>query len=77
MKRSASEIEVGDGPLVTAAIHDGHEVRSDVAKLLALSDLDPLREEDPFTASLLKLSSTWISIGRRDRPWLSVLRQRI
>ena len=26
MKRPAWEIDVGDGPLVAAAIHDGHEV---------------------------------------------------
>lgn len=29
---------VGDGPLVAAAIHDDHEVRSDIAPLLAVPE---------------------------------------
>ena len=37
-------------PLVATAIHDGHALRPDVAAIMALSDLERLREEDPFTA---------------------------
>jgi N-formylglutamate deformylase len=36
-------------PLVATAVHNGHEVRADVAKLLALDEEIRLREEDPFT----------------------------
>ncbi|MDQ3074683.1 MAG: N-formylglutamate amidohydrolase [Pseudomonadota bacterium] len=39
----------GGGPVVATAIHDGHEVRAEVAAAMALADLDRLREEDPFT----------------------------
>ncbi len=39
----------GDGPLVAAAVHDGHAVRSQIEKLLALGEEDRRREEDPFT----------------------------
>lgn len=41
--------EGGDGPIVAAAIHAGHDVRAEVAALLALSEADRLREEDPHT----------------------------
>jgi N-formylglutamate amidohydrolase len=37
-------------PVVAAAIHDGHQVRPEVASRLALSEPERLREEDPFTA---------------------------
>lgn len=66
MERQAWQIDVGDGPLVAAAIHDGHEVRPEVAQLLALSDLDRLREEDPFTALWTLVAPTRI-IGCRSR----------
>jgi N-formylglutamate deformylase len=36
-------------PLVATAVHNGHEVRADVAELLALDEEIRLREEDPFT----------------------------
>jgi N-formylglutamate amidohydrolase len=46
----------GDGPVVAVALHDGHEVRPEVAALLAVTETDRWREEDPFTA-------TWSEIG--------------
>ena len=49
-------IEVGDGPVVAAAIHAGHEVRPDVAEWLAATDADRLREEDPLTG-------LWTTVG--------------
>jgi N-formylglutamate deformylase len=48
--------EHGDGPVVATAIHSGHEVRSDVAEWLAVSEADRLREEDPLTG-------LWTSVG--------------
>jgi len=43
----------GDSPVIGTAIHDGHNVRGDVAGLMALSDGERLREEDPFTAEMI------------------------
>ncbi|MGH8959396.1 MAG: N-formylglutamate amidohydrolase [Acidimicrobiia bacterium] len=36
-------------PLVATAVHNGHEVRAEVAELLAVDEATRLREEDPFT----------------------------
>jgi hypothetical protein len=40
----------GDMPLVACAIHEGHDVRSELEPLFALNEEERLREEDPFTA---------------------------
>ena len=37
-------LHLGDGPLIAAAVHAGHELREEVAGLSALSDGDRLRE---------------------------------
>jgi hypothetical protein len=42
-------VQHGPGPVVATAIHDGHELRPEIAAQMALSDGDRLREEDPFT----------------------------
>ena len=39
----------GAGPVVATAIHDGHELRPEVAAAMKLAAADRLREEDPFT----------------------------
>lgn len=39
----------GDTPIIATAIHDGHDLRDEVAEAMALPDLDRLREEDPYT----------------------------
>jgi N-formylglutamate amidohydrolase len=56
----------GEGPLFTAAIHDGHDVRPEVALHLALGDKDRLREEDPYTAGWTVVAPTSI-VGLRSR----------
>jgi N-formylglutamate amidohydrolase len=56
----------GEGPLLTAAIHDGHHVRPEVARHLALGDKDRLREEDPYTADWAIVAPTNI-VGLRSR----------
>ena len=48
------------GPVVATAIHDGHAVRPEVAKRLALDETTRLREEDPFTARLAAVAPTWL-----------------
>jgi hypothetical protein len=60
------KMERGPGPLVATAIHDGHEVRPEVARLMAISDADRLREEDPFTAEWTRIAPTRVA-GTRSR----------
>jgi N-formylglutamate deformylase len=48
------------GPVVATAIHDGHVVRPDVARRLALDEATRLREEDPFTHRLAMVAPTWL-----------------
>ncbi len=66
MNRPEWNITVGDSPLVATAIHDGHEVRPEVAQWMALPEPERLREEDPFTASWTAVAPTRI-VGRRSR----------
>jgi hypothetical protein len=42
-------IKNGVGRVVATAIHDGHDLRPEVAEAIALDDAERLREEDPFT----------------------------
>ena len=50
----------GDGPVVAAAIHDGHGLRAEVRDALALSAADRLREEDPFTGQAIVGVPTYV-----------------
>ena len=50
--------ERGDGPIVALAMHDGHDVRPEVGRIMALSEADRLREEDPLTASWTAVAPT-------------------
>lgn len=43
----------GDAPLVSTAIHAGHQLRPEIASLIALGPAERLREEDPYTDLLL------------------------
>ncbi|MGD8486566.1 MAG: N-formylglutamate amidohydrolase [Chloroflexota bacterium] len=44
-----AQIADGQEPIVATAVHNGHELRPEVAALIALPEADRLREEDPFT----------------------------
>lgn len=46
----------GEGPLVAVAIHNGHQLRNEVAESMELKEDSRLQEEDPFTGE-------WASIG--------------
>ena len=59
-------LHVGSGPLVATAVHDGHEVREEVAEHVALSDAERLREEDPFTGEWTQVAATRV-VGMRSR----------
>ena len=60
------DLEQGAGPIVATAIHDGHQVRDEVARHMVLGEDDRLREEDPFTGRWTTLAPTRV-IGLRSR----------
>jgi N-formylglutamate amidohydrolase len=60
------ELQPGDGPLVAAAIHNGHSMRAEVARLTALTNAERLREEDPYTGVWTSIAPTRV-IGLRSR----------
>ena len=47
-------VQHGPGPVVATAIHDGHELRPEIAAQMALGDRERLREEDPFTGDAVR-----------------------
>ena len=59
-------ITTGPGPLVAAAVHDGHDAHPDTLARFALDAAGRLREEDPFTGDLAAVAETRI-LGRRSR----------
>ena len=59
-------LHLGSGPLIATAVHDGHDVRDEVARHLALGDAERLREEDPFTGEWTQAAPTRV-VGTRSR----------
>lgn len=45
-------------PLVAVALHDGHSLRPEIQQLMALTDAERLREEDPYTGQLTAVAPT-------------------
>ncbi len=60
MEQSLWQLHQGDGPLVATAIHNGHTVREEVVAMMALSEAERLREEDPFTGQWTTVADTRI-----------------
>lgn len=58
------ELTRGEGPLVATAVHDGGAVRPEVARLMAWSEADRLREEDPFTGGWTAMAPTRLVVRR-------------
>lgn len=54
------------GPLVTTAIHQGHELRPDVRRAMTLDERSRRREEDPYTDVIGAHTSAQV-IARRSR----------
>ena len=48
----------GEGPLFATALHDGHDLRPEVAQRMALPEEVRLREEDPFTGAWAVVAGT-------------------
>ena len=61
-----AQISEGQEPIVATAIHDGHELRPEIAELIALPEADRLREEDPYTGVWTSIVTTQI-VARRSR----------
>jgi N-formylglutamate deformylase len=59
-------LAVGEGPLVSAAIHNGHALRGGLLDAMCLTDLERLREEDPYTDVIADVAPTRI-VGYRSR----------
>lgn len=59
-------LEGGIAPIVATAIHDGHDLRPDVAEIIKLSDQERLREEDPYTNSWVDVADARI-VAHRSR----------
>ena len=55
-----------DGSIVAVALHDGHYIREEVMPLLAVSEAERWREEDPFTATWVGFADTQI-VAKRSR----------
>ena len=51
---------------MATAIHDGHEVRDEVMRFMALDEVSRLREEDPFTGRWTEIAPTRV-VGLRSR----------
>ena len=64
MNHAMWKIIRGDGPLIGTAIHNGHELRDEVAAITALSDGERRREEDPYTGKWAEAVETNIVVGR-------------
>jgi N-formylglutamate deformylase len=64
MKKPIWQLTEGNGPLVAVAIHDGHQVRPEVAGLMKLADDSRLREEDPYTGGWTSIAPTRIVVPR-------------
>ena len=50
----------GEGPVIATAIHDGHNVSLRNSELMAVSEADRLREEDPHTGTWARLADTFV-----------------
>ncbi len=51
-------------PIIATAIHEGHDVRTEIAQRLAISEEDRLREEDPHTGTWAQMVNTWVIVNR-------------
>jgi N-formylglutamate amidohydrolase len=57
-------VTTGISPLVATAIHNGHDLRPEVAELSALAVDARLREEDPYTGRFTVVAPTQIVVHR-------------
>ncbi|TWU22322.1 N-formylglutamate amidohydrolase [Novipirellula galeiformis] len=56
----------GAGPIIAAAIHNGHDTRRSIERRLAIDEDEQRREEDPITGEWTQIAKTQI-VGLRSR----------
>ena len=66
MRQSAFRIQAGPGPIVAAAVHNGHAMREEVAERYTLAEAERQREEDPYTGQWTAIADSQI-VGLRSR----------
>ena len=54
----------GNGPVLAVAIHNGHDLREEVAEIMVLDDAARFREEDPYTGAWATIVSNRIVVYR-------------
>jgi N-formylglutamate deformylase len=57
-------LQEGHGPVVAVAVHHGHDLRPEVARLIALDEAERLREEDPYTGGWTDIADTGMVVER-------------
>lgn len=58
MERPFFKMNSGEGPVIVAAIHNGHYVRKELIPFMALSEKERTYEEDPYTGFLADIAPT-------------------
>jgi N-formylglutamate deformylase len=56
------DVVLGDGPVVAAAIHDGHAVRDSLLPHMAFTEAERRRDEDPLTGMLTSVGDVRIRV---------------
>lgn len=64
MARSFFKLITGNSPIVGAAIHNGHDIREDIAQHIDLTEPERLREEDPYTDGWANVAENRIKVFR-------------
>ncbi|WP_456323574.1 N-formylglutamate amidohydrolase [Hydrogenimonas sp.] len=52
-----------EGPIVAAAIHDGHDLSEEVAAFIAIDEATRLREEDPCTYRMTSIADNRLTVS--------------
>lgn len=56
------DLVLGEGPVIAAAIHDGHEMRSSLERHLAIDEDGRRRDEDPMTGLLTSVGDVRLRV---------------
>ena len=62
--RAPFEVTAGPRPVVSTALHAGHDLRGELVGLMGLSDATRRREEDPYTDRLIRGLGTQLVVHR-------------
>lgn len=63
MLKIQTDINVGEAPILATAIHNGHEVRPDVARHLYIDEFERMREEDPSTGYFTNIAPSRLIVN--------------